>query len=307
MRKRSLKLFSSAAAAGVLLTTSSAFAHIDLLEPPARAHGTAASGDTDVDENTNQKTSPCGQVTNGRNPDRVTTYAPGQTITVRVAEETNHDSYIRVSLDLDGDDDFQVRQPAVVGGMIAPETQEIAEAAEEALDSEHLLRVLREDNTANNFVHEIDVTLPNETCDNCTLQVIQLMYNTPQIYYFQCADLVIAEGGADAGVGAGGSTNAGEAGAAGAGGTPGSGSGGTSSAGTGGAGPGAGGGAGVSAGAGGRASTGGTGTAGSAPVATDDDDDGGCTIATHAGEGSAGAGLLSLLALGLGLVARRRR
>jgi MYXO-CTERM domain-containing protein len=305
MRNRSLELTAFAAAAGVWLTASSASAHIDLLEPPARAHGTAAAGDTDVDANTNQKTGPCGQATNGRNLERVTTYAPGETITVRVAEETNHDSYLRVSLDLDGDDDFVQRAPVAPATSIPPETQEVAQAAEEALDSEHLLNVTREFNTMNGFVHEIQVTLPDETCENCTLQVIQLMYDTGQIYYFQCADLVIAEGGgvsSDAGVdGEGGSANAGEAGAAGAGGAPGSGTGGAR-AGAGNAPPPA------TAGRGGAGSGGSApaGSAGSAVTASDDEDDGGCTISTHAAGGSS-AGLFSLLALGLGLVIRRRR
>jgi hypothetical protein len=46
------------------------------------------------------------------------------------------------------------------------------------------------------------VTLPNLTCDNCTLQVIQVMYDkepyeTPgNDIYYQCADLVLREGAA---------------------------------------------------------------------------------------------------------------
>jgi MYXO-CTERM domain-containing protein len=312
MRKSSRVLLSNAATLGVLLTASSAFAHIDLLDPPARAHGTAANGDTAVDANTDQKTDPCGQVVNGRT-DRVTTYAPGQTITVRVAEETNHDSYIRVAIDLDGDDDFVLRQPVAPATQIPPETQDVAQQAEEALDSEHLLSVFREFNTMNGFVHEIPVTLPDETCTNCTLQVIQLMYNTGQIYYHQCADIVIAEGGGTSDAGVGGSANAGDggaagaAGAAGAGGTPSSGNGGTSSGGTGSTPPPANGGAGgaSSAGTGGTPPTAGTG--GAAPVASDDDDDGGCSISTHTSEGTPSAGLFGLLALGVGLIARRRR
>jgi MYXO-CTERM domain-containing protein len=309
MRKRSRVLLSNAAALGALLITSSAFAHIDLIDPPARAHGTAANGDMAVDANTDQKADPCGQVVNGRT-DRVTTYAPGETITVRVAEETNHDSYIRVAIDLDGDDDFVLRQPVAPATQFAPETQEVAQAAEEALDTEHLLSVFLESNTTNGAVLEIPVTLPDETCANCTLQVIQLMYNTGQIYYHQCADIVIAEGGGTSGpdAGAAGSANAGDAGAAGAagaagsGGAPSSGNGGTSSA----AGTGSGGTGGASgAGTGGTAPAAGTG--GAAPVASDDGDDGGCTISTHTSEGTQSAGLFGLLALGVGLIARRRR
>jgi MYXO-CTERM domain-containing protein len=302
-----------------LLTASSAFAHIDLIDPPARAHGTAASGDTAVDTNTDQKTDPCGQVTNGRSADRVTTYAPGQTITVQVREETNHDSYLRVSIDLDGDDDFVYRQPVAPATSIPAETQDVAQAAEEALDSDSLLRVYRENNTMNGFVHEVEVTLPNETCDNCTLQVIQLMYDTGQIYYYQCADIVIADGGSstipDADAGAqGGSANAGDAGAAGAAGAGGTGAGGAAAPGAGGTGstpvPPAGNGGGTVtgvAGAGGGAPAGGSGTVGAPPVVADDeDDDGGCSISTRA-NGSSSAGLFSLLALALGVAARRRR
>ena len=170
-------------------------AHIDLLEPEARAHGTAARDDTDVDANSNLKSGPCGQMTSGRT-DRVATYAPGQRITVRVREENAHVSYLRVSLDLDGED-FPLRTQFPAG----PETQELAEAAEAALGADGLLAVVREDNDTLGFVHEIDVTLPDATCDSCTLQVLQFMYDDPAApYYFQCADPVIAEAGsADAG------------------------------------------------------------------------------------------------------------
>jgi hypothetical protein len=182
--------------AGGLLTAPAAWAHIDLLEPEARAHGTAARNDPDIDANSNLKSGPCGQVTSGRT-DRVATYAPGQRITVRVREENAHVSYLRVSLDLDGED-FPLRTQFPAG----PETQEIAQAEEEALDEGGLLAVVRENNDTPGFVHEIDVTLPEATCTRCTLQVLQFMYDDPAApYYFQCADLLITEGGLeDAGV-----------------------------------------------------------------------------------------------------------
>lgn len=213
---------SAAVVSALLLIPSSALAHIDLIEPEARAHGTAASGDMMVDTNTNQKSGPCGQVTNMRT-DRVTTYEPGETITVRVSEETPHESYIRVSIDLDGDDDFPSRPI-----MSTPaETQDVAQAAEDALNTENtLLAVVRETNGTPNFVHEIQVTLPDETCESCTLQVIQFMYGAGNPYYFQCADIVIAEGGGgEAGAGGeagmGGGANGGASGSAGTGGASG--------------------------------------------------------------------------------------
>jgi hypothetical protein len=174
----------------VATSPATASAHIDLLEPEPRAHGTAARGDTDVDVNSNLKNAPCGQITTERT-DRVTTYAPGQRITVRVREENAHVSYLRVRLDLDGAD-FPLRTEAPA----APETQEVAMAAEFALGAEGLLAVVREDNDTPGFVHELEVTLPNETCIACTLQIAQFMYDDPAApHYFQCADLVIADAG----------------------------------------------------------------------------------------------------------------
>jgi MYXO-CTERM domain-containing protein len=207
----SLRSSIPAAALGALsLFPSRALAHIDLIEPNARSHGTAAGNDPAPDTNTNQKLGPCGQATNMRTTDRVTTYAPGEMITVRVREETPHDSYIRVSIDTEGDDSFPTRPI-----MSTPaETAEQALAAEEALDTEGtLLAVVRETNNMANYVHEIPVMLPDEPCDTCTLQVIQFMYGAAGPYYFQCADIVIAEGGGSAGQGGSGSGTGGSGGA----------------------------------------------------------------------------------------------
>jgi hypothetical protein len=175
-------------AAVMLLSSTPAAAHIDLLEPEARAHGTAARGDMQIDDNSNLKSGPCGQVTSGRSA-RVATYEPGQTLTVRVREENAHVSYLRVALALDGES-FPLRSEVPA----APETQEEVNAAEAALVGPGLLAVVRENSDTPGFVHEIEVTLPEATCQRCTLQVLQLMYDDPAApYYFQCADLVIAD------------------------------------------------------------------------------------------------------------------
>ncbi len=287
----------AAALGALLLSPSRALAHIDLLEPEARSHGTAASGDTAVDANTNQKLGPCGQATNMRTTDRVTTYAPGETITVRVREETPHDSYIRVSIDLEGDDGFPTRPM-----MSTPaETQEQAQAAEEALDTEGtLLAVVRESNNAANFVHEISVTLPNETCDTCTLQVIQFMYGAAGPYYFQCADIVIAEGGADAGSGSGsGGSGASQGGSAGQGGSPGQG--GSGGANGGGAGT-------TAAGASGEGGSGmPTGQGGTITNTDGFAGDDSCAMGSARSTRAPYAPLASLLGLGLVGLARRRQ
>jgi hypothetical protein len=174
-----------------LLSASTASAHIDLLEPEARAHGTAARDDTEIDDNSNLKSGPCGQMVSGRT-ERIATYAPGQKLTVRVREENAHTSYLSVRLNLDGE-----RFPVRAQVPAAPDTQEQVLAAERALGEDGLLAVVRENNDTPGFVHEIEVTLPDATCSNCTLQVTQFMYDDPAApYYFQCADLVIADAGA---------------------------------------------------------------------------------------------------------------
>jgi hypothetical protein len=297
MRKALIATLATIGSAG-LLRAAPALAHIDLLEPEARAHGTAASGDTDIDDNSSIKNGPCGQLTTGRT-DRVARYAPGETIRVRVREENAHESYLRVALDLDGNE-FPLR--AEFPG--AAETQAEASAAEAALGAEWLLLVYREDNDTAGFVHELEVTLPERSCTSCTLQVLQYMYDDPGApYYFQCADLVIAEDAApDAGavaVDAGeGSTRTPPDATGGSGGAgPGSPSGESSSAPS----PPA-----PSSAAGAAASGGSAGAndAAAAPVAAADDGDG-CSLASVPHGGWVGAAMLGLTLLGL--MSRRRR
>jgi hypothetical protein len=301
MRKALLATLATVVGAG-LLRAAPALAHIDLLEPEARAHGTAASGDTDIDDNSSIKNGPCGQLTTGRT-DRVARYAPGETIRIRVREENAHESYLRVALDLDGQE-FPLR--AQFPG--APETQAEASAAEAALGAEWLLLVYREDNDTAGFVHELEVTLPERSCTACTLQVLQYMYDDPSApYYFQCADLVIAADAApdagavavDAGEGSAPTAPAATGGSSGAG--PGGSSGESSSPPS----PSAPGPAAGTAGSGGSASVGGN--AAAAPAA---DDGGGCSISS----GPRGAPELGFARFGpavlggalLGLLRRRR-
>lgn len=294
-----------------LLSAPAAWAHIDLLEPEARAHGTAARNDPDIDVNSSLKSQPCGQVTSGRT-DRVSTYAPGQRITVRVREENAHVSYLRVSIDLDGES-FPLRTEVPAG----PETQELAQAAEDALGGAGLLAVVRENNDMLGYVHEIEVTLPEATCTNCTLQVLQFMYDDPAApYYFQCADLVItdttsADAGAipDAGAGAAGPPGPGTPPASESSGAPTTvaGGSGTSSDSTSNAG------AAQPADAPGAGGTEGSGrspavTSPSAEAIANDgaDDTGGCNV-SRAPRGSTATAGFALFALGLGFARRRRR
>ena len=48
---------------------------------------------------------------------------------------------------------------------------------------------------AGSTIHSVEVTLPNLNCDNCTIQVMQMMtefpYNPNLALYYNCIDLVL--------------------------------------------------------------------------------------------------------------------
>lgn len=153
-----------------------AAAHIDLLEPSPRAPGRSA------DPNANLKEAPCGQVENGRT-ENVHVFAPGQTISVRWREFVSHRSYYRVAFDPDGDDAF----PIFPGPGTSPVGDDPTRTC--PVDGRVILAYDLTDGPGGE--HSLEVTLPDVECDNCTLQVIQYMYDTGRPYYYQCADLAL--------------------------------------------------------------------------------------------------------------------
>jgi len=305
-------IFASAFSA-VSLLAASALAHVELDYPPPRAAGQSEG---------NLKNTPCGQNTDGRT-DRVTVFEPGQTITLTFNEFINHPSYYRVAFDPDGDT-FPMRSGVPAN---ATESIQTAQAAEQALfqgTGSLLLAVVPEVNGA---ASSATVTLPDMECENCTLQLIEFMYDKadPQHGYYQCADIALRSAGTvvDPGDGDGddglGTPDAGVdngntgSGSAGTGSTPSATSGGSSST-TPGATP---------AGTGGSSATGAAGSTSSAtnPLQPgsngaqglnslndrggDDTEEGGCNFgrpAPHAGT----LGALALL-VGLGLMGSVRR
>ncbi|MBW2547349.1 MAG: hypothetical protein JRE82_08975 [Deltaproteobacteria bacterium] len=120
------------------------------------------------------KTGPCGKA-GGERTGNVTYYEPGETIEVD-----------------DGVDDFV--DPATMMELYSNDTVLLDGIPDEGRDQRAYVATVR---------------LPDITCDNCTLQVIQVMYDKPPYttpgndIYYQCADLVLREGGAppDAGIG----------------------------------------------------------------------------------------------------------
>jgi hypothetical protein len=136
------------------------------------------------------KTGPCG-VSGGERTANVTYYEPGEMIEVSWDEYVDHPGHYRIAFDEDGDDDF-----------VDPATMM------ELYSNEKVLLDGIDDKGPGERDYVATVTLPDVTCDNCTLQVIQVMYDKPPYttpgndIYYQCADLVLRVGGAppDAGI-----------------------------------------------------------------------------------------------------------
>lgn len=133
------------------------------------------------------KTGPCG-VTGGERTSNVSYYEPGTTIEVRWNEYVDHPGHYRIAFDDDGDDDFV--DPATMLELYSNDTVLLDGITDQGRGERDYVAT---------------VTLPDLSCSNCTLQVIQVMYDKPPYttpgndIYYQCADLVLREAGMDAG------------------------------------------------------------------------------------------------------------
>jgi hypothetical protein len=174
---------------GWLSLAGNASAHIEL-QSPLNRYSDIKAGDN--------KSCPCGSGTTNRgctkpeelsdpdrSADRATTFAPGDTIKVRFDEYVGHSGRFRIAFDPDGADLDHFNQ-----NILLDEPDPVG----------------NEGNLGQGSLWEFQVTLPDMTCDHCTLQLIQEMDgNTtdpvldPRLRlragtYFQCADIVLAEG-----------------------------------------------------------------------------------------------------------------
>lgn len=155
----------------ILLVVAAADAHIALRLPEPRY-------------TTPLKDAPCGKEVGDARSMHVTQFAPGETITVQWKETVDHDSHFRISFDADGTDDFV--NPGAPNEFYTNDAVLLDDIPDEP-----------------DLTYAVEVTLPDVTCTNCTLQVIQLMYDSPPYdpgpgsndLYFQCADLELVEGG----------------------------------------------------------------------------------------------------------------
>lgn len=220
---------------GILATAAPATAHISLEQG-----GTHLSryGDSAI------KDGPCGKA-GGTRGTNIYTYEPGQRITVSVVETISHPSYFRFAFQQNGDSEF--KEPASIKPIDPNRPCPIDSGdhcckADSCNDFYNTPNVLAGMDNLNPHLassgatpkYTWQVTLPNVECDNCTLQIIQVMEDnqfhgdydpTPGVgiedIYHQCIDLVLKHGtatGSDGGTGgAGGSGNGGGGGAGGGG------------------------------------------------------------------------------------------
>jgi MYXO-CTERM domain-containing protein len=158
--------------------------------PLAEAHITQTFPGTRTES---QKQGPCGLTDSPRGPEQV--FEPGETITVEWNETVEHPGHYRIAFDIDGEDFPLPNNP------------------------DDNFEVTLVDQIADRNVNDADrtysqeITFPDVECENCTLQLIQIMttnipYNS---FYFQCSDISLRAGGGgggdgpDAGAGGGGS------------------------------------------------------------------------------------------------------
>jgi uncharacterized protein (TIGR03382 family) len=154
---------------------------VGLLAPAASAHVQLRAP---LQRETDQKNGPCGLADSTRGED-VCEFQPGATITVEWDETVEHPGHFRVSFDDDGDDDLV--DPADYDDYYASKAVLVDEIADRDVDVD------------GNPRYSMQVKLPDIECDNCTLQLIQVMSDKPpwgpeggNDIYYQCADLVLS-------------------------------------------------------------------------------------------------------------------
>ena len=164
-----MRLFTSLALALVLIP-SAAEAHISLTSPPPRYK--------------DQKAGPCGKGANDARSGTVTKYKPGATIDVVWKETIGHPGHFRIAFDPDGTSLFK----------------DPTSFTDVAMTPGVLVNNIADKSGTQTYTQK--VTLPNVECNNCTLQVIQVMtdkapYGNGDDIYYQCADIVLAQDALD--------------------------------------------------------------------------------------------------------------
>lgn len=151
------------------LASSTALAHVQIRAPRQRHE--------------DQKYGPCG-VTGGTRSQNVCSFRPGATITVAWDETIDHPGHFRIAFDEDG-----------VDGLIDPTGYEDFDNSPAVLED----NIPDRDVSGADSAYSMQVTLPDVECQNCTLQLIQVMTDKMpwgpgggNDIYYQCADIVLS-------------------------------------------------------------------------------------------------------------------
>jgi hypothetical protein len=206
--RKPLGLAALASSALAFALPGEAHAHIKLLEP--------ASWVVEGERGDPQKDAPCGG-TSVTETGAVTTFRAGQTITVRWQETVGHSGHFRISLARDRADliDPVVETSTGDGVTGTSLSAEIMSPVAYPVLADGLFP--RDDvSGAQAEPFSTTVTLPDEECEDCTLQVEQFMsQHGPGYFYHHCANVRIVAADAELPAdGAGGSAATGAAGSA---------------------------------------------------------------------------------------------
>jgi len=156
------------------------------------------------------KNAPCGRP-DGTRSDNVYTYSPGETINVSWIEYVGHPGYYRIAFDNDGDDGF-VNPASIIPAGRTCSAGEPNCGKDDFYNNDTVLidDFGRHDDSPHGKRYSVDVKLPDVECDNCTLQIIQLMTEQGKApydpsaqdaddLYYQCIDLRLSSESAGAG------------------------------------------------------------------------------------------------------------
>lgn len=150
------------------LMAALASAHIDMTSPQPRSHSAL-------------KEAPCGPPGNTRSANP-TWFTPGEEVTIHWDETIDHPSHYRIMLDMDGSD--------------FSDPSSFTDTCDNTVDSDPIC-VVDDLPDSNGGSHEYKFNLPMTECDNCSIQLIQVMTDKPPYgdgndIYHACADIVIS-------------------------------------------------------------------------------------------------------------------
>ena len=179
-------------AVGSALAPRIATAHF-ILHAPASWREQGIHGDP-------QKTGPCGDEADPALPTGVvTTFSPGETITITIDEAIFHPGHYRVALAVDDRSELPAEPPVTPSQYTDCGSVPVMSPPVFPVLADGVLPHTQPFHDRQSFT----VTLPSDvTCDHCTLQVIEFMssHDAP-CFYHHCADISIKAGGGGGGGG----------------------------------------------------------------------------------------------------------